>query len=501
MTKVMTKVSADEKLLEVDDTEETESALIADLEEMDADMTEMRRDSASIDTKVVPRGDKWWRYRWEYSFVESILLMIIIVLVIIWEGIHKLLRRMVKRRSMLSPFYITEDEATLYTTWWHYMMGEMFVLLLVVMSMAILARWGLFDIWLEIQMSSSPEFHMPTTTQQYMREALEILMQLGVALVLFFGLTLMIVITCVNREIEWNMMEVEGGAVARQTLSAEAQMEVDEGGESSTQTRVRANEMVRLACGSQELLSLKMMFFAGANCCPEFMDAMDGVPQHKFHFWHYLSMSARTGVESVYEISLTTWFIFLCSMIIFCVIYRTLKLAWVQIMIGFGIIMLIVLAYMWVYVKREVAQIDLHGSLETMPRQQHEPRNPCMSQETFVGLMLQFPTFFIAYSLARLICSSWTWIHYARTALCCAVCGVAFFFIYRLIIAPVAITFFVVTSLPPHMDHSHIIMVERTAAYSAEQVKLHEQGPTAKRRARTPRPVSKAGARSRQSAW
>lgn len=475
---VMKEVSDDEKVMSAGSAEEkaeAEKKLLGDLENLNKDMEDMRRDSSRIDQNVVPRGDKWWRYHWEYSFVESILLIILVIIILIWEGVHKLLRRAVKRRSMLSPFYMVEDETTLYTSWWHYMMGEMFVILLVAMSLAILARLGFFDLVLFTQSSSRPDFHLPTTTKMYMREAMEILLQLGMALIIFFGLVLMIVVTCVNRECEWNMFEVEGGAVARNSLSAEAQLEIDEAGGIAPVSRVRASDMARLACGAQELLSLKMLFFAGANSCEAFATAMDGVPQHKFHFWHYLSMTARTGVESVYEISIVTWCIFLCCLAFFAVCYRFFEIAFVHVMVIMAIFMLLVLAYMWWYVRREVSLVDLHGNLETIPRQQHEPRRRWMSAETTVGLMIQFPTFFMSYSLSRLICSSWTWIYYPRTALCCTVVGISFFFLYRLIIAPVAITFFVVTSLPPHMDQSHIRMVARTAAYSAEQVKLSER--------------------------
>merc|ERR1719329_727348 len=101
----------------------------------------MRKDTDKFEEKVVPAGKKWWRYRWEYSMVEAVLMSLLCLLAFLWEGAHWWVKRWVIRASERSPLFIKAYHASsLYGSWSRFMFGEMFVMLLVVLSIWILNR-------------------------------------------------------------------------------------------------------------------------------------------------------------------------------------------------------------------------------------------------------------------------------------------------------------------------------------------------------------------------
>merc|ERR1719387_2925249 len=151
-----------------DSNEEIEDDLTNELGHLDDDILQVRRGTIEMDTEVIPGNKKWWRYRWEYCYVESLLLILLAALAMIWEGIYNLLRARINYLSTKSPFFkAAQHHNTLYFNWFVYMTGEFAVLLCVVFTLWVLDHLGLFDWWISVQYDVAPEIHQPGTRSIY----------------------------------------------------------------------------------------------------------------------------------------------------------------------------------------------------------------------------------------------------------------------------------------------------------------------------------------------
>jgi len=274
----------------------------------------------------------------------------------------------------------------------------------------------------------------------------------------------------VNRENEWKAMEVASGL--RYTPHLETQLEIQECGAEMPSANRRVTAFSRIARGEDEFMALKSFFFAGAYTCPNFVQVAGDIPQTSFHFWYYLATVARHGVHNVFEISLLTWGLFLVTMAIFCVCCRVFHVIYVQLLGLVVCVMVGLLIYMYYRVKKEQSYMNLDADLEIAPRGQPDPTKQMVSVATTINIMLQFPLLVISYAISRLICSSWMWIYYPRTSVIMLILTIIFFFIFRLILAPIALMYFVVCALPPNLDLNDIHAVQRTVLFSLEQEKL-----------------------------
>merc|ERR1719265_482169 len=74
-------------------------------EETKDELKEIKADVKHMDEDLHPSGHKWWRYRYEYSYVESILMILCVLLALLREGIYTWFRRQVWKCSKMSPFH------------------------------------------------------------------------------------------------------------------------------------------------------------------------------------------------------------------------------------------------------------------------------------------------------------------------------------------------------------------------------------------------------------
>lgn len=373
---------------------------------------------------------------------------------------------------MTSPFWdIDKDEGTLYTSWWHWFTGEMFVLVLVAMSLAIMGRIGIIQLVVALQNYMQPSFHLPSTAKLYTRMCLEIAFQLAVALMLFFGLCLMIVVTSVNKSNEWMKYDEQEGYYIHKKADSLVH-------EEATRPMLKKKTTVLTTIANRDQYdSFRSYFFKHITTMPGASEALMDVPMRTFHFWYFLGLIVSSGVKSVFKIHLITWVLFLILLWLFCCGHYLLHITYYSVMVVTLLMSVSVLVYMKIAINKE--QERILAETDRTPRQNKvEAGNRKLRTEAVVSFMIQFPTFLCCWAIARLVCSSWMWIYYPRTAVLMFLCGVCFFFVYRLVIAPLCTMFFVVYGLPPHIDVKDMNHIRQSAIYSKEAEKL---APSARR--------------------
>jgi len=221
----------------------------------------------------------------------------------------------------------------------------------------------------------------------------------------------------------------------------------------------------RAVHGSKEavnFINMKHYFLDGVLSCPEFAEALEGLADADFPFWHYIGGVVRSGVNMAYKIQIITWILFLITLFCFCLLHRFLHVGWIRIMIVMIVVLVGQIGFMYYSVRRE------QGNIQKGVRKQTVLTNKTPTMEDTSGFLLQFPTFFISYAIARLLCSPFTWIYFPRLSILMLLMGFAFFLFYRFVVAPVAIMFFVMCGLPPHLDNKDLKAVKHTIATSKD---------------------------------
>merc|ERR1719440_2624454 len=90
------------------------------------------------------------------------------MLVLFWEGIHRLIRSHVNAMAVTSAFaHKHRESGSMYSEWWHFLGGESFVLLLVILSCWLLWHVGWWEFWHAYQFQWNKEIHMPVDARDY----------------------------------------------------------------------------------------------------------------------------------------------------------------------------------------------------------------------------------------------------------------------------------------------------------------------------------------------
>jgi len=436
MTGPMHHIATDQKIA-VDDPDahaEMEEDLERDLGHLDDDIREVRKFSAEMDTEVIPGNKKWWRYRWEYCYVEALLLILLCVLAIIWEGIYNLIRARINYLSTKSPFFkASQHHNTLYFNWFVYMTGEFSVLLCVVFTLWVLDHFGIFELWISVQYDIAPEIHQPATRNIYSRQAYDIAMQLFFAMAIFYALCMAIVVSAVHKERNWKDFETNSAVTTRSSFS-----------------------VVSIVGDDEEYQAMKQYF--------------DEASQHEmgptFQFWLYLSLNVRHNMTDIYNIKVLTWVVFLVTFIVFLLSHRYLHLSYIHLFAVLGALDLLIFGGMIWLLHQE--KVWLATETQRGSSQASQDKKPSIHEkyatERWVCIALQILLFFLCYGIARILCSPWTWLFYFYLALGIIVVFIIFALFFRLYLAPTIILFMAIMCLPPYLDEGNKKMLAESCA-------------------------------------
>jgi len=456
------------------DSKAAREALEEDLEDIGNDLLKMHEDTSGFGRGVLPLGKKWWRFRWEYSFVEALIICLLCLLAAFWTKVLDFCREALGRKIMETPLYVEEYFPHIaLATWLRYMMGVLVVLSLVNMSLWFLIRLGLFELWVALQFFLVSGVNLPTEPAMYVDISFDVAMQLAFAMILFFFLTLQICYQAVRNDRDCkNLEEKHTNDLRRQPVS-----EVMIG---------------KLASSPAEYAALKQWWFEGVvqRCdtltprgargeAQKVRDVLEvrgvssGHNQDAFPMWYFISQRVRKGVESTFTINAAMWLCFFLTFAVFAFLHKVLHVAYIRISIVLALISLAVFVYM----------IHVVGKMRSV----HDNSLVVRASPMAVVACFQYPIFFLCFVATRLVLSTWVWAFYFWLGLAVLAIVAVFFAIFPVFIAPLVVTYLIHTSFPPHTD-SGLKLVEHTLderQLALKRAELREKVPHSRNTPRT----------------
>jgi hypothetical protein len=435
-------------------------------------------------TEVHPHGYKWWRYRWEYAFVEANLLnLLICITTVIYAVINYVTSRMSKFRSSVDA----EDGsmANLYHSIFTRAMHELNVLGAVALLIWALEECGLF-LWIVkflpatsniIQIAQplhnagpATDQHWPTTDYHVIYTLRSVNMHLFLGMMLYYLLMYHIAIgaTCIleqfmrheNPDFYGRFLEQGCASIDFASMSREL--------------KVRAEGVHKILVNKGPLGqvlsrdSTMARVFGHFDIDEDFENFRNYVANHvKYHegfeelhkliptapMYPYLARKLRNSLESLICID---WHICLLIMVVLVgqsLVHYFLHIAQVELLpitIAFGCL---ILAFQFIWTRRRVAYV-VDKESQASSREEGRTTKELEARESFEKWVLwlqQIVFFFLCFSAARLLFSSFFWSDYFRLS-CCML--ILFLSLYALIATICALTvpmFLIMLSVPPHV--------------------------------------------------
>jgi len=464
--------------------EAEEAAKAADLETLKAaqdvkkDLDEAAKGADDLDTGLHPHGAKWWRYRYEHSFIEAVLMIFVSVLMLFWSRMMKMLRHYVKvwglprGATMLSHIEEIDQEVhgTFYSVWLTSFAQQMMVCILVYFTVWILAKTGLLSIF-TIVLKPTPHFHVPLTAEEYRELALDITSIYFFAIFLYF--CLMFPVAHDTREFTSSLEEMSQGSEFERLQSEESPRDPSIGLLSSSirvkaakalmGTALRRGSTMQLAHNTFDVYMDEEMPKRqepdAKEICRLLGDDMGAFPMYK-----YLILDVRITTLTILECSWSMWLPVVVAFLCFTLLHRFAHIGYVRIMFGFIAFTLVIIGGMAWYTTR-VSKIlkEATGisprvgpktslSANSSDKEQEPDKPPFTIAASTVLSLFQFALFFLCYGVARMTCQTWMWTMHFWTVfgLTCFALVQAMLFI--IIVSPAIPSFCAVMSLPPNID-------------------------------------------------
>mmetsp|Transcript_34516 Transcript_34516/g.102539 ORF Transcript_34516/g.102539 Transcript_34516/m.102539 type:complete len:991 (-) Transcript_34516:30-3002(-) len=434
----------------------TEAAQKNLLEVSQAAEEEVHRASEKADnlnTGLTPSADKWWRYRYEWSYVEAGLMIWIAFLMLWWEFVYQRVLGYVQ--SFIaggSETIYTLHMATLGTTqeMWLRSFAEMLVnCTMTFLTVWVMAKLKLWDNAEHILTPHAGGMHMPTDAQEYRRMAVDLCAILFFAVVFYFSLVYSV---------------VRSTTVFLEHMSEEA---AEEG------LPLRAKSMItrvvsHFSSNSFVVLSykdLKDHWFENISDDPS-LDAATKASLMKpdFNFLIYLRMSVNKTTSYTFEFGVFVWILIISVFWVHLALHLHAHIAYVRIMTTYLIVTIFVLVAMqlMIFKYQKEVQAEVMGEREeeevtarsrsTARQQRHES---FVSGQYVFFSVLNFLLFMMCYGFSRMICNAWMWEMYfwnVVTVFCITLCLAAFFVA---LIAPLVTALGALSCLPPHLSKDH----------------------------------------------
>jgi len=300
--------------------EAAKALLTKDLFDVDMDLQVMRVDSEGFGMGVLPTGKKWWRYRWEYSFVEAMVVCMCCAIAAFWQMALMACMRHLREKMANAPLQEGASELGTATasleTWMHQTKLILSVLLLTVISMWTLARVGIYHIWVPLQFMIIKGTNLPSDGNAYVYLAFNVVMQLSFAMIMFFLLILMICYKAARNDhdccnLEENNMDVLdqypvsqnmiGGIAPTPAAFAKlkrewfrAVLERWRNPDTPRNVRDQAKTVVE-ALAARGIVDMSQL------------DAEPGDSDQLFKLWFFFSHRIREGIDAIFKLDSIIW--------------------------------------------------------------------------------------------------------------------------------------------------------------------------------------------------
>lgn len=441
------------------------------------DMDSAKALLSGFGTSVVPHGMKWWRYRWEYSYVESMLICLLCLIAAFWQMAHDWFRARLSKQIHDSPVFLADHMPHIaLAKWTRYFWGEMMVLLLTLMTLWIFARTGFFIPWMRFQFwLTGQQLNMPTDAVIYVQLSRDVAMQLITSVMLFFFFTLMICYRTMQNDRDCRCLE----QCRREELAEHP---------------VAPLMIGKFAESPEEFAALKKGWFEGvahrsSSLTPRgargeaqmVCAALDerGVltdgNHNAFPLWFFISQRVRLGVQKTFMIDSCIWIACFFTFLLFAFLHAVFQIAYVRISLVLATLSMSVFGFMMFSVKTMHSHSVNDDSFVVR-----------LSPITVVAVF-QFPLFFLCFCTVRLTVSVWMWTFFRNIAFSFSVLMFVFMVVFYYMISPMLVAYLIKTSFPPHTNGTADLI--REVMDDHEMAKLREELRTKAPRAYTPRSV------------
>jgi len=377
-----------------------------------------------MDTGVHPNGEKWWRYRYEHSFIEGLLAILVSFLVMCWHWFILSLRGWALRKSRLMQAEVWAHES-LYIHWQKRLFTEMVACLFMFLTVWLVGHLGFFEVF-PIYIKGHSELHLPTTGHEYRVLAYEMCVIFTFAMILYFCLAVSVVRAASEQLATWE----RAGKVSQQGATS----------------RGIAGTI------SGELHDLKRYFVKYVT-----LEDPEAIDVQSFSFFRYLLIAVRGTVDSMLVFGPLMWVAVLLTFGVFLVLHAYAHIAFIRIMTFFLAVLMATLATMaWVVnsVNRNTsARLEAFNESTQGPR---VPETHHKHQSWLVFALMNYALFFLCYGAARTLLQPWLWKLYFYPLLFVAGCTLLLCLIFVFVIAPLVPTYGASLALPPYADVAEV---------------------------------------------
>jgi hypothetical protein len=443
---------------------ETREALkTADLEAMKAaqevgkDLEEAEKGAMKLDTGLHPHGDKWWRFRYEHSYIEAMVMIFVSFLMLLWSELIEWLRNYVmtkaqaKNTTSVSELELVDSHShgAVYVTWLRDFAEQMMVCIFVFLTIFIISKTMLLD-YAPMIIKASDDLRVPLTGAEYRHIALDILTIFFIAIVFYFSLMF---------------------PVARHARKATRRMEKLEGLRVETGPQDSASEV---ASGNSKLTSVAgystgfklFVSYMERECETGNKQANDirnipGFRWDAFPLNEYLTLNVRLVVPFMFRFGWVMWLPVICLFMTLLLLHRFAHMGYVRIICFFAaVVLLLILGMVW-FCRRIEKDIGGFSSLKDLPKEE-SIHNRYPTEVIFLGI-LQFCLFFTCYGVARMICQTWMWELHFWPVLCLTLVAAVSAALFVWLVAPTIPAFVIALALPPYIDGSNWDQVKYVA--------------------------------------
>jgi len=355
-----------------------------------------------VETKVHPNGRKWWRFRYEYTVIETIFLAISILIFLVLIYLLELLNRQSQRHVNLK---LLEYMGTgLYrVNFRSFLLGS------AAFNILFLVYWLLsytyvFE-WLAVAVKEKAQIRTPFFGVSYYLTLMDVNMHLFGGFVLY-ELFIMQVVREVRIELKsWRDLAL--------TTTPE--------GKTAINVRALDKKDLNLMKSKMEAYRLEQRFFEKLENNPAYHEALEDVgldnfahlfviddEKRKTTFHVYLTIYMGECIQDLCSVSLPTWILMILTFVsasVFCWVSAT---GLSQFLIPLNLTFILILLLMYLVAKKIVREV-LEQDLGRVPFRYRTATNLCQG--------IQFILFQISYGFTRIIMSHefvterfWTWV-------------------------------------------------------------------------------------------
>jgi len=436
-------------------------------QEMGKDLEEAEKGAVKLDTGLHPHGDKWWRYRYEHSYIEALVMIFVSFLMLLWSELISKLRIHVLRKAVekdaptVSLHQIVDDDThgTVYVTWLRDFAEQMMVCIFVFLTIWIISKTALLD-YAPMLIKPSDELRVPLTGAEYRHIALDVLTIFFFAIVIYFGLMF---------------------TVARHTRKVTKKLEHREVERKSVKD-INVSAGVSNAAGAR--LSSALGYSMGATVFTDYLENeyKNGEPHmqdiyeslggklNTFPLADYLTLNVRLVVPSMFKFGWVMWLPTICLFVTLMFLHQFAHMGYVRIISFFAVLVLVLILGMAWYCESLERSMGDYKSFADLPTEKTF-HNDFPTEVIFLGL-LQFCLFFTCYGVARMICQPWMWELHFWPVLCLTGVAVVSAALFVWLVAPTIPIFVAAMALPPYVDEQNWEQVK----YVAEKVAVAEKG-------------------------